>query len=129
MVIPMSKPFQTPEFKKLFKEWNEKLKESGFEEIENFNLPEPTLIDWHALRFKKIQGDEISLAGKYFELALNVLRTHEFETGTHRLIWELHCHGKSIREISGIVNLNRFRRDMVHTFIIEMQALHGLKKR
>ncbi|MGO9490593.1 MAG: DUF2254 domain-containing protein [Solirubrobacteraceae bacterium] len=47
----MGNPFKTPEFRALLKKWNNILEETGHEEIENFNLDEPSLIQWESQRW------------------------------------------------------------------------------
>lgn len=97
----MANPFKTPEFKRLFREWNNRLAESGFQDAENFNLPEPALKKCvvsqsiEKLNQAGAQGKEI-----YFELACGLLHSgFQFKNDLHKRTWELHCMGMSVRQI------------------------------
>lgn len=125
----MANPFQSPEFKKLFKEWNDKLEKDGFVDAEDFSLPRPALKAWHNLKFKGLTQEEIKESEQYYEMALQVLRYCEFENETFRVIWELHTKGQSIREIVKVINLKGFGRDRVCVFIQRIQGENGLRKR
>lgn len=90
--------FRTAEFKQLKDHWYEKLKESGFKDIEE---NEDRLIQWHAgyfysrhspLRFRSRET--------YYQIGSRFLQTHIFETDHQKRIWELHISGLSIRQIA-----------------------------
>lgn len=88
-------------FKQLKTIWDQKLKESGFVDIENTNHPEVPLNDWHTLKrkLKDITPDQIEATQEYYTKALHLLSSYEFENETHRSIWVLHTAGKSKRKI------------------------------
>ena len=77
--------------------WYERLRASGFTDIENRS---GLLKEHHALRFcrkSRLHGREATQ--RYFELAEELLHTHEFQSPTHKEIWRLHSEGKTEREI------------------------------
>lgn len=124
----MPNPFQTPEFKILFHEWNQTLKDSGFEDAEDFSFSEPQLKSWHNFKFKNTTEEEIKQAAVYDSMAKTVLHSHRFETPIHRRVWELHIAGKSIRRISAEINQRRFGRDVIFLLIQKIQRMYGLRQ-
>src|ERR1700676_3488136 len=89
--------YKTNEFNDLSKEWNAKLKASGFndlEEGENEYTKLPISVNTRASRFKSRTETE-----RYFEIASDYLRNGKFNTPNERMIWELHCQGDSLVEI------------------------------
>lgn len=90
------------ELKKLTAEWDRKLKEAGFEDIESRN---EVLKDYHSLRFIK-QGrsalDLLSLQSKesYYRSAEQFLHRHKFESPIDKIVWKLHSEGVSFRNIA-----------------------------
>jgi hypothetical protein len=133
LALPMSSPFKAPEFKKLFKEWNERLKQSGFQDAEDFNLPEPALKSWHSLKWENERAEKRSVeATHYFELAQDVLHTFPFKTDVHRRTWELHCQGLSVRQISDrldfqLIGYKGKKRANVQLIIAAIQKAAGIK--
>lgn len=130
-------PFKTSEFQKLKTEWNQKLKESGFEDAEDFNLPDPALKVWHSFRFFKSDTDQYIKTVKqredYFSLASGLLfNGFPFETDVSRRVWELHCQGLSIRKIERIlrhqlIGYKGCRRDRIHHVITQIHKRSGIK--
>lgn len=81
------------EFNALKDEWYERLKDSGFEDLENDH---ENLIK-HSSSFyyrNKTQQKE-----EYYRLAGFFLHDHYFSSTTEKLIWQRHQDGVSIREI------------------------------
>lgn len=123
-------PFETREFRRLFEEWNKRLKEDGFEDAEDFTLKDPELKVWHSFRFKQRHDERET----YFELAQGLLTGEfKFKTDVTRRVWELHSQGKSVREIEGILEMQLLgykgkRRSNVHTIILEIQERSGIKR-
>ena len=86
-------------FKKLQKEWAQKLKDSGFEDIENsrgvlkyFCNEKFKANRQHGLRVASIiKRNEAT--EEYFNEATNILRTYNFQSNLEKTIWELHCEG------------------------------------
>lgn len=89
--------------KELEKVWYAKLKQSGFEDIEDERYPDKPLksyssdlIESKPSRrknfFKRTTAD-------YYALARRLLETFQFESTLHKRIWSLHCEGLSKRQI------------------------------
>ncbi len=128
----MGSPFKTPEFKKLFQEWNELLKQSGLGEIENFSLPEPMLKTWNSFDWSSESArDPLRMlqARDYYEKAEEILRTYAFKNERQRMIWDLHCDGLSVREIERELTfwLWDTKASTVHYQIQQVQRKSGLK--
>lgn len=120
----MSNPYKTKEFLELFKQWNKKLESDGLKAIENFSLPDPALIYWHSLRFRDVKEEEVYEVNKYYELALDVLERYPFKNPAHRNIWELHCEGFSIREITE--KLKKHKKSWVSVIVLTIQKESGI---
>lgn len=134
-ILPMShNPFKGPEFAKLFREWNEKLKRSGFDDAEDFSLPEPALKSWHSLKWENERAEKRAHDAKtYFDLAQDALHTFPFKTDVHRRTWELHCQGLSVRQIdetlhSQLLGYKGRTRANVHRIILAIQKATGIKR-
>lgn len=85
------------EFKELQREWYKKLKDTGFEEIEQ---EDGNLKLWACHAFKTHYNPTSAGAKEeYYRLAGHFLYQYTFESEQERLTWELHSQGKSIREI------------------------------
>lgn len=96
-------PYKTEEFKLLKKEWYEKLEKNGFKDIEKTTVNTTWLDAWHNFRFKGIPIVQRISTEDYYHWAQGILFTYLFKNKTHRLIWELHCEGKSRRQIAGLI--------------------------
>lgn len=82
-------------------EWYDKLKESGFEDIEDVYHPNIPLKAWHSLRFISLyEPIEFENQQVYYQMAENFSREHNFSRPFERLVWEAHCEGFSEREIA-----------------------------
>ena len=104
------------EFKELEKVWYEKLKEEGFEDIENLSVESRTLKTW-SNRFhidKKYQADLEIAQQIYYEQARALIETETFYNEGWKKIWELHSEGMPEREIAKLVP---YKKSMVHYVI------------
>lgn len=111
-------PFKTKKFQDLFKEWNKKLEEAGHEEIENFNLPIPTLKLFHATEFrKKALKKDLDQQRDTYLVASHLLNTYKFLNEDHRRVWELYCDGISARETAKIINKKGFKKDAIRAIL------------
>lgn len=117
----MKKKKPNKQLNRLIKEWDEKLKASGFNDIED--RKRDTLKSWSGTSWlitttngvvkpsaKKTNYGYTTLAWKesqaeYYRLAAQCLHEAEFKTTQQRLIWQLHSEGLSYAEISPILNL------------------------
>lgn len=115
----MGNPFDTPEMRKLNKEWSQKLKESGFEDAEDRNHPESPLKTWHSFKWKGSPPAQIEATQAYFAKALEILSIYTFENETHRRIWELHCQGFSKRKIETQISklIPNYKREQIGNII------------
>jgi hypothetical protein len=91
----MSKPKDN--FSKLKAEWYKKLKLQGFNDIEyedgSIACSVPT-----GYRNKVVYQQEI--VRDYYYMCYHFLHEHQFETQLHKIIWEYHTDGMSIRNIA-----------------------------
>jgi len=101
---PVKAPTQSQEFKALQKEWDAKLKASGFDDIEDTTREDRPLKAWHNFRFKRTPIVQREATETYIDSAKALLLTYPFKNPTHRRIWELHCEGKSRREIEEAIS-------------------------
>lgn len=135
----MKKKKQNSQLTRLIKEWDEKLKKSGFKDIEDRR--KDTLKSWAGtsyLVFNKDTEKKIipkkdygysTLAWKesqaeYFRLAGHLLHEAEFESEQHRLIWEAHSEGHSQVQIAEKLGLTVM---VVRWAIQKMEKEFGLK--
>lgn len=110
----MSKKFyQTVDFKALNQEWKQKLKESGFQDIENCKNENAVSKQYFAtdssMTFTEDYADHIS----------HILSTYNFKKPQHRRIIELHAEGKSASKI---------RSQCIVEFAEKALSLSGVKK-
>lgn len=99
-----------PEFKKLKKEWYDRLEEAGFKDIEQ---DEDNLKVWTTTKINSIiygrnkskyniqtTLSRIEDKKAYYDLATQFLNDYQFTDKTLKIIWALHAEGSSHREIS-----------------------------
>jgi hypothetical protein len=108
-------------FKKLEARWYKKLKDAGFDDIEDSTRPGRPLHAWHSFRFYS-QNTRSENAELYYQMAAHLLLEFKFENTTHQRIWELHADGWSKRqiekEISGLVPT--YRREQIGNIIAKI---------
>lgn len=75
--------------------WDKKLKDSGFEDIEQ---RDGNLKRW-SLDKTVFQRERDSAKEEYYRLAGHFLYDHEFESEKDRKVWELHAEGNSLNTI------------------------------
>jgi hypothetical protein len=86
------------EFIKLQTLWYEKLKQSGFQDLETSR---GFLKDWPSQRLRRDYTPErFQEKLNYYRFASQLLWEFKFKTKLEKKIWELHTEGKSMREIS-----------------------------
>lgn len=77
--------------------WYEKLKSSGFEDVEDG----PYLKEWHSCYFQiRHKPYAFKVKQDYYYHATHFLLVHDFDSYLDRAIWELHAKGTSVREIA-----------------------------
>lgn len=85
--------------------WDKKLKESGFEDIEDRNSPREMLKSWHSWTFiHHYNAETFAARQQYYELASHFLNGHKFESATEREVWRLHSEGDSLRKIANEIS-------------------------
>ena len=90
----------SPEFKALQAQWDKKLADSGFKDIEqrDENLK---IWDSHFFRvYHRKYGDGLAAREEYYRLAGQFLHSYKFKNPTEKTIWKHHSDGHSVREIS-----------------------------
>lgn len=100
----MGNPYQTNEFKKLFQEWNKKLKKSGFKDAEDFrNLDQIYLKTYAVDDANEVDPVVREALEEYHRLARGLNHTYKFKSKTDKNIWALHAEGISIRKIKTLI--------------------------
>lgn len=95
--------FRSNDFKKLKKEWYQKLRDSGFTDIEDCDSERELLIRWDSVYIiNRYTPDSYRAIRHYFVLASQLLHEYDFENEFERKVWSLHADGFSIREIAKI---------------------------
>ena len=92
--------YEKPSFKEAEAQWYKKLKDEGFQDIEDTSRDDRPLKVWDRSYFLKL--DDLSFAAKqsYYRQASNFLEQHDFKNEVQRRIWELHTEGISRRDIA-----------------------------
>jgi hypothetical protein len=120
----------------LFNSWNQRLEDSGFEDIEDQDcqtqfyigtelasdpVPAPPLKVWHARRPDIFTVDPETES--YYRMAERLLQVYEFKNPTHRRIWELHTKGLSKRKIEkAIARMKKsYKREQIGNIIAEIE--------
>lgn len=126
-------------FKDLEELWYRQLKEAGFKEIESINHPSRPLKEWHNFKFahprlQLIQAARSQYQGQIdgftnhpsFDEACTSLLRHgncKFSLDEVYIIWDLHCHGYSRREIARHFDCWKSRIDFIIKGLIEWMML------
>jgi DNA-binding CsgD family transcriptional regulator len=90
--------YETGEFRKLDAQWKKKLKQTGFNDLEdarNPNMPLPCSIDKRTSRFN---GAPEVLS--YYESALHYLHSGHFDSLRQKAMWQMHAMGDSLQTIA-----------------------------
>lgn len=108
--------------KKLEQEWYQKLKDDGFEDIEDSNNPNRPLKAWHNFRFRQVNPARRKVTEAYYEKACALLHTYPFINEITKRIWELHCQGFSKREIEEAIKneSKRYKRESIGLIIVKI---------
>lgn len=97
--------YQTEEFKKLNEKWRQRLKKSGFEDIEENRGEEQSLRVWHRHRSSYFDVLIFYHLQEYYYTANKFHDEHTFKSKTEKEIWRLHANGQSLRNISTQLNI------------------------
>lgn len=108
-------------FKDLQVLWYQKLKDAGFEDIENTRIEGAPLVYYHSHRFATAYNPLFfSQRQEYYRLAGIFLYHHEFDSSTERSIWELHSEGLSIAKIAIRLKVKAY---VAHRAILKLSQL------
>lgn len=118
----MADVWNSTKFKRLKDKWDEKLRNSGFEDIENSDGTlkvdtDPRTVS-HALKEKESRET-------YYSIARSFLVDYEFTKKLEKDIWENHCEGIGARSIAKKLEVTTYR---VESIITQLQTLAGLKR-
>ena len=105
--------------KSLQKEWYKKLKDSGFDDIEDTKHPNMPLKAWHSFGRFNVSTMDREASETYYSLARDLLNTHKFKSKLHKIIWEHHCDGQSNRHIEKLIN-GVCKKDKIRSIILEL---------
>lgn len=89
--------FRTPEFIELKDQWYQKLKEEGFEDLEDESQYIKKIQHLHFFRWTPLK---IQTQRDYYIHCEYFLNSHSFKKEQHRKIWELYTKGVPFRKIS-----------------------------
>ena len=97
----------------LQKEWNQKLKDSGFVDIEE---------NWqsHAEYFRNKAHKSVLGYEDYYHKAQEFLRLYDFDSRLDLTIWTLHSEGKTVREIE---NQTQVTKSTAHRIIMRLKTI------
>lgn len=117
----MSSIFTTKKFKRLKAEWDKKLLETGFDDIENEDGSLKASTDSRTIANALKEKEEREA---YYIIATQFLHSHQFKNDTEKKIWAEHCEGTGIRNIAKLVKLTNYK---TYSTIIKLKKLAGLK--
>ena len=101
------------EYNKIRAVWYKKLKDEGFEDIEQ---DEDTLKSWSSTHFnKKGFSPEYRMSKiEYYQMATNFLNDYTFESNLDKIIWEYHAEAISTRDIAKLLTAAKIKKKMSH---------------
>lgn len=113
-------------FRQLRDKWYAKLKEKGFEDIENTKMNSPELKKFDRVVFKKVSASEYESRTKYYSNCSEILNTYKFKSKLEEKIWALHSEGLSLREIEKEIK-GKLKKDWINQTIHTIKT-NGMKK-
>lgn len=109
------------DLKSLRAKWYLKLKEAGFEDIEDTESPREFLKEWHSTWFQTHYTPEsFKEKHRYFQMRTYFSKTHTFTSELEERVWCLHCEGLSYREIAKMTESNK---DTVNKTILALRKI------
>lgn len=108
--------------------WYQKLKESGFKDIEDTSrLQKDPYISVYDSKFFHTNFHPLQCENtqEYFRRARGFYCSHEFDSITDKKVWALHSEGKSHREIAQMLRSpnNKMNKDNVNQIILKLQSV------
>lgn len=116
--------------KQLLDKWYKKLKNSGFDDIENEDGRLRTGANNNIENIQTV--DSFENRQEYYRLVGHFLHEHQFKSAFDRIVWQLHGEGKSTREIVAHLKSKNFKvySDKVNKAILAlrkaMKVLYGV---
>lgn len=110
--------------KELQAEWNQKLQDSGFEDIETADgRLKMWSARWNTPKYRKT----LQARQEYTYLANQLLNNYPFDSELDRVIWGYHVDAIGVRDIADILNklgiYNKTNRNSVHNVIKRYRAI------
>lgn len=103
----MSKFWETPEFKKLNKQWRKVLKKTGFDDAEQ---EDEKLKFWADSYFKRHYNPVLDNAKiEYYRMAGYLLNEHTFDNEAEKEIWALHITGLGVDPLVKVLKKRGFK--------------------
>lgn len=118
---PQSRAFKTLEAK-----WYGKLKDDGFQDIEDTADRDRRLKSWHSFYFSsRDRKNHVSSTEQYFRAARGFLHSFRFKNAAEKEVWGYHADGKTMREIAYLMEKRGpgFSKDSVNNLIRRLAAL------
>lgn len=127
------------DLKSLQKKWYKKLKEDGFNDIEDVDSPREYLKIWSTHFHYQYTPEEFQEKQEYYQLAQNFLHAYDFAwipgksiiNWVDRDVWKMHSEGQSYRKIADVLTEQGFKtnKDTVNkivTRLVEIMKTHSL---
>lgn len=91
--------YNSEEFRELRRQWMKKLEDSGFKDIEKWDLSEYRIVQEFDQLKRRQNFQMMSQVTTYYSEAVEFLDVHQFKDEMDREIWEKHVKGLSTHEI------------------------------
>lgn len=118
-----SSEFETKKFKKLKIQWDKRLAQSGFDDIENGDGSLKATTDSRTIRRSLKDKQERET---YYSIAREFMNTYNWPEITDKLIWAAHIDGMGITPISHMLHITRYK---VEITINKYRKLAKLRKK
>lgn len=122
----MAKPLTPQQLKKL---WDKKLKQSGFEDIEDDQgrLKEWSSRAWRNNEHENLQ-DTAAAKLEYYNMCTTFLNEHPFESRLEQVIWEYYTEGISYRNIAKLLKKAKIKKTNRTTVMYIIRRLEATMK-
>lgn len=97
--------------------WDRKLKRSGFKDLED---AKGNLKEFVSSRYKHKEFITYFAQERYYQLADQLLNDYDFSSSEDKMMWRLHCEGKTINTIATKISKSE---SYVFSFIEDMAKL------
>lgn len=110
--------FKTKQFRRLQHQFYKKLKDTGFEDIEEINSSKEMLKTWAS----NIKPDRHRSA-EYFDQANDFYYTFSFDSEKDKDVWRHHADGESVRQIERHYNRRGYRKSTVAKIVWRLSRI------